>query len=174
MALSVQTSLSYISKKRLPRKNCQGVGFFRFEHGYHLVPFNCVHRSDCQFVNLQTSCVEQSYQLTIVPSRLWRSVWLVNHTLKLSNGWPRQCTKFKYLKNTQLGNGGHTLRGPRGEQMWSGVWFVGSSWPQRASFKPEPPAVADYLQLCRYLHFSRFTLQTWADICTIWQSAHLK
>ena len=38
----------------------------------------------------------------------------------------------------------------------------------------EVPTAADYLHLCRYLHISRFTLQTWADICTIWQSAHLK
>ena len=39
---------------------------------------------------------------------------------------------------------------------------------------PEVPTAADYLHLCRYLHFSKFTLQTWADICTIWQIAHLK
>ena len=34
---------------------------------------------------LQTNYVVQFFQLTIAPSRLWRSVWSVNHTL-LSNG----------------------------------------------------------------------------------------
>ena len=170
MALSDQTSLSYISEKRPPGKIVKGLDFSDLSMAtiwYHSIV------STGQIVILQSSCVEQIYQLIIVYSRLWRSVWLVTHTL-FSNVWPRRCTKFKYLKNTQLGNGGRTLRGPQGEQMWSGAWIVGSSWPPRASFKPEPPAVADYLHLCRYLHFSRFTLQTWADICTIWQSAHLK
>ena len=49
MAPPVQTSLSYISETRAPGKKSQGVFFVRFEHGYHLVPFNCVHRSYCQF-----------------------------------------------------------------------------------------------------------------------------
>ena len=43
---------------------------------------------------LQTNYVVQFFQLTIAPSRLWRSVWSVNHTL-LSNGWPVHWPKFK-------------------------------------------------------------------------------
>ena len=85
---------------------------------------------------LQTNYVVQFFQLTIAPSRLWRSVWSVNHTL-LSNGWPVHWPKFKYPKNKELGNGGRPLRGDHGAsgcEAGVGLWDL-SGLP-RASFEP--------------------------------------
>ena len=55
------------------------------------------------------------------------------------------------------------------------LWYYAMAIPTaEIDGQAEVPTAADYLLLCRYLHFSRFTLQTWADICIIWQSVHLK
>ena len=69
----------------------QGVEFDRFEAGYHLEPFNRVHRSQGHQSNIFS---EIYFQLTIAPSRLWRSVWSVYHelvdpTTVLSSNIPR-------------------------------------------------------------------------------------
>ena len=126
MALSVQTSLSHICETGPPGTKSQGIGFVRFEHGYHLVHFNCVHWFHCHLSNKMCEII---FQLTIAPNRLWRSVWSVNHTI-FSNGWPDHCTKFKYPKNKELGNGGRPLRGDHGASgceagvgLWEEVGF---------------------------------------------------
>ena len=46
---------------------------------------------------------------------------------------PDHCTKFKYPKTKELGNGGRPSGGPRGERMRSGGGFVGSQRGQRCA-----------------------------------------
>ena len=65
-------------------------------------------------------------------------------------------TLADYDTNSKLAKGSHPKLKTDG--MWKKCRFGGGGgggggWA-------ELPAVADYLHLCRYLHFSRFTLQT--------------
>ena len=156
MAPPVQTSLSYISETRPPGKKSQGVFFVRFEHGYHLVPFNCVHRSYCQFFkpiilynffnwpSPLVGCGEVCGRSTTHFSQM------VDPCTDLSSNNPR-------TKN--LGTVVAPLGGPRGERMRSGGGFVGRSGPPRASFGPRAslePRASLVLHASHTMHASHF------------------
>ena len=73
----------HISLKRGPQeKKVKGLDLLDLR-----MATKCYHSivSTGHIFTFQTNYVVQIFQLTIAPSRLWRSVWSVNHTL-LSNG----------------------------------------------------------------------------------------
>ena len=111
---------------------------------------------------LQTNYVVQFFQLTIAPSRLWRSVWSVNHTL-LSNGWPVHWPKFKYPKKKELGNSGRPLGGTTGRADAKRGWVVGISGVPRASFEPR----ASLIVRASHFHCFRSKFQSHTRIWVI-------
>ena len=99
MAVSVYTSLSDICETMPRGEKSQGVDFECIEAGYHLVLFNCVHRSQGHVSNKLS---EMNFQFNIAPSRLWRSAFWKGpdqSSLPPNNrnlGWPLAKTGARY------------------------------------------------------------------------------
>ena len=99
MAVSVYTSLSDICETMPRWEKSQGVDFECIEAGYHLVLFNCVHRSQGHVSNKLS---EMNFQFNIAPSRLWRSAFWKGpdqSSLPPNNrnlGWPLAKTGARY------------------------------------------------------------------------------
>ena len=72
MAVPVYTSLSDICETMPRWEKSQGVDFECIEAGYHLVLFNCVHRSQKHVSNRLS---EINFQVNIAPCGLWRNVF---------------------------------------------------------------------------------------------------